>query len=136
MRDVAMRLPNPLVVLVVLSCSAMATTKSAGNLSRCQNQQWFVDSMPENFGQYVTTEILVQKIPIKISTEQVNSTCVIRGTVALGGFRNTGSASLQIIGPDKTVTWSATSGDKDSIKDLAHNLVKQLKHDLQNGKAK
>jgi len=57
----------------------------------------------------------------------------MKGTVALGGFRkHRGSASIKMIGPNGDVIWSATSGDKDSVKDLAHNLVKQLKRDLRN----
>jgi hypothetical protein len=108
-----------------------AGTKSAGNLSACEKKGLFIDPMPENFGQYVTTEILAQGLGVEITTEREKVVCVMRGTVALGGFRNTGSASIQIIGPTSTVIWSATSGDKDSVKDLAHNLVKQLKRDFQ-----
>jgi hypothetical protein len=39
-------------------------------------------------------------------------------------------ASVQVIGPEHRVIWMATSGDQDNIKDLAHNLVKQIKPDL------
>jgi hypothetical protein len=113
-------------------CAASASTKSAGNLSRCGDGALFVDSMPENFGQYITTEIMAQNVKITVTTEANKAVCIMRGTVALGGFRNTGSASIQLIGPGGDVVWSATSGDKDSVKDLAHNLVKQLKHDLRN----
>jgi hypothetical protein len=83
--------------------------------------------MQENFGEYITTEIMAQNLTLSVTTEPSKAVCIMRGTVALGGFRNTGSASVQIIGPDGEVIWSATSGDKDSVKDLAHNLVKQLK---------
>jgi hypothetical protein len=113
-------------------CAASAGTKSAGNLSRCDNEELFVDSMPENFGQYITTEIMAQNVRLNITTDANKAICAMRGTVVLGGFRNVGSASIQLIGRGGDVIWSATSGDKDSVKDLAHNLVKQLKHDLQN----
>jgi hypothetical protein len=88
--------------------------------------------MPENFGQYITTEIMAQNLKLNVTTEASKAVCIMKGTVAVGGFRNAGSASIQLIGPNSDVVWSATSGDKDSVKDLAHNLVKQLKHDLQN----
>jgi len=113
-------------------CAASASTKSAGNLSRCANGAIFVDSMPESFGQYITTEIMAQDVKLTVTTEANKAACVMKGTVALGGFRNVGSASIQLVGPSGDVVWSATSGDKDSVKDLAHNLVKQLKHDFQN----
>jgi len=109
-----------------------AGTKSAGSLSRCDKGALFIDSMPENFGQYITTEIMAQNLKLNVTTEANKAVCVMRGTVALGGFRNTGSASIQLIAPSGDVVWSATSGDKDSVKDLAHNLVRQLKHDFQN----
>ncbi|HEX4785661.1 MAG TPA: hypothetical protein VH350_15065 [Candidatus Sulfotelmatobacter sp.] len=111
---------------------ALAGTKSAGDLSRCDTGAIFVDSMPENFGQYITTEIMAQNVKLSVTTEPAKALCVMRGTVVLGGFRNAGSASIQVVGPSREVVWSATSGDKDSVKDLAHNLVKQMKHDLQN----
>lgn len=118
--------------VVTVAGAASAGTKSAGTLSPCEKRAVFVDSMPENFGQYVTTEILAQGLEIEVTTDRDKAVCVMRGTVALGGFRNTGSASIQMIGPTSSVVWSATSGDKDSVKDLVHNLVKQMKHDLQN----
>ena len=118
-----------LLVLAVM-CAASASTKSAGNLSRCNGKPLFIDSMQENFGEYITTEIMAQSLNLSITTEASRAACVMRGTVALGGFRNTGSASIKMIGPEGDVVWSATSGDKDSVKDLAHNLVKQLKRDL------
>jgi hypothetical protein len=113
-------------------CVASASTKSAGHLSRCDSDAIFVDSMPENFGHYITAEIMAQDLKLKVTTEANKAVCIMRGAVALGGFRNTGSASIQMIEPGGEVVWSATSGDKDSVKDLAHNLVKQLKHDLRN----
>jgi hypothetical protein len=113
-------------------CAASASTKSAGNLSLCDGKAIFIDSMQENFGEYITTEIMAQNLTLSVTTEQSRAICVMRGTVALGGFRNTGSASIKMIGPNGDVIWSATSGDKDSVKDLAHNLVKQLKRDLRN----
>ena len=88
--------------------------------------------MPENFGQYLTTEIMAQNLKVSVTTDASKAVCVMRGAVVLGGFRNTGSASIQIVGPDGDVVWSATSGDKDSVKDLAHNLARQLGHDLRN----
>jgi hypothetical protein len=120
------------VLILVMICAASASTKSAGNLSRCGDGALFVESMPENFGQYITTEIMAQNVKLTVTTEAEKAVCIMKGTVALGGFRNTGSASIQLIGRDGDVVWSATSGDKDSVKDLAHNLVKQLKHDFQN----
>jgi len=113
-------------------CAASAGTKSAGDLSACDNQIVFIDSAAENFGQYITTEILAQGLKIDVTAEADKAVCIMRATAALGGFRNDGSGSIQMIGPNGRVIWSATSGDKDSVKDLAHNLVKQLKHDLQN----
>jgi hypothetical protein len=121
----------PLFVSAMI-CVASAGTKSAGNLSRRDNGALFIGSMPENFGQYITTEIMAQNLNLTVTTEANKAVCVMKGTVALGGFRNAGSASIQLIGPNGDVIWSATSGDKDSVKDLAHNLVKQLKHDFQN----
>ncbi len=120
-----------LLVLAVV-CAASASTKSAGNLARCDGKPLFIDSMQENFGEYITTEIMAQNLTLSVTTEPSKAVCVMRGTVALGGFRNTGSASIKMIGPNGEVIWSATSGDKDSVKDLAHNLVKQLKRDLRN----
>lgn len=113
-------------------CAASASTKSAGNLSQCDGKAIFIDSMQENFGEYITTEIMAQNLTLSVTTEPSRAVCVMRGTAALGGFRNTGSASIKMIGPNGDVIWSATSGDKDSVKDLAHNLVKQLKRDLRN----
>jgi hypothetical protein len=121
-----------ILLVSVWICVASASTKSAGNLPLCGGGALFVDSMPENFGQYITTEIMAQGVRLTVTTEANKAACVMRGTVALGGFRNAGSASIQLIGPSGDVVWSATSGDKDSVKDLAHNLVKQLKRDLQN----
>jgi hypothetical protein len=121
----------PALFVAVVICIASAGTKSAGSLAPCGGQALFIESMPENFGQYITTEIMSQNLKLTVTTDETKGVCAMRGTVALGGFRNTGSASLQVIGPGKNVIWSATSGDKDSIKDLAHNLVRQLKHDLQ-----
>ena len=114
--------------------NSVAGTKSAGNPSACAHQGVFIDRMTENFGQYVTTEIMAQGVSLDVTSDDTKAACIMRGTVVLGGFRNTGSASLQIVDTDKKIVWSATSGDKDSVKDLAHNLVKQLKHDLQNPK--
>ena len=111
-------------------CSASAGTKSAGNLTPCAGQVVFIDSAAEDFGQYITTEILSQGLKIELTAEAGKASCIMKATATLGGFRNTGSASIQMIGPNSSVIWSATSGDKDSVKDLAHNLVKQLKHDL------
>src|SRR5260370_4168162 len=125
---------NRTMVLFVLAliCVASASTKSAGNLSACGNWSFFTECMQENFGQYITTEIMAQNLKLNVTTEANKAVCVMKGAVALGGFRNTGSASIQLIAPGGDVLWSATSGDKDSVKDLAHNLVKQLKHDLRN----
>jgi len=132
-----MKIWGQILLLSVAISSAAASTESAGNLSRCGSGALFVDSMPENFGQYITTEIMAQDVKLIVTTEANKAVCVMKGTVALGGFRNAGSASIQVIEPGGEVIWSATSGDKDSVKDLAHNLVKQLKRDLQNpGKAK
>lgn len=121
----------PALFIAATICVAYAGTKSAGNLASCNGQTLYIEPMPENFGQYVTTEIMSQNLALTVTTDVTKGACVMRGTVALGGFRNAGSASLQMIGPEKSVIWSATSGDKDSVKDLAHNLVKQMKHDLQ-----
>lgn len=118
--------------LLAMIFPASASTKGAGNLSRCDGKPLFIDSMPENFGEYVTTEIMAQDLAFSVTTEPSKAVCVMRGTVALGGFRNTGSASIKVIGPNGEVIWSATSGDKDSVKDLAHNLIKQLKRDMRN----
>jgi hypothetical protein len=122
----------PVLFMSAVICVASASTKSAGNLSRCDNGVLFIDSMPENFGQYITTEIMAQGLKLNVTMEANKAVCVMKGTVALGGVRNAGSASIQLIGPNGDVVWSATSGDKDSVKDLAHNLVKQLKHDSHN----
>jgi hypothetical protein len=129
-----MKIGLRLYLWLAMICVASASTKSAGNLSRCENGALFIDAMTENFGQYITTEIMAQNIKLNITTEPKQAVCVMKGTVALGGFRNTGSASIQLIGSNGDVVWSATSGDKDSVKDLAHNLAKQLKHDFQNPK--
>ncbi len=118
------------VFVVTASCSASAGTKSAGNLAPCEGQIVFIESTAEDFGQYITTEILAQGLKIELTAEAGKANCIMKATAVLGGFRNTGSASIQMIGPNSRVIWSATSGDKDSVKDLAHNLVKQLKHDL------
>jgi len=91
--------------------------------------------MPQNFDQYITAEIVTQKLNLRVTTNADKAQCLMKGNVDLGRRWNgqLGSANVQIIGQDgDIVIWSATSGDKDSVKDLAHNLVKQLKHDLLN----
>lgn len=110
---------------------ASASTTGGGDLSPCSNKALFIESMPENFGQYITTEIMSQKLKFTVTLDANKAACVMKGTVNVGGRFNSGSASLQITGSNGDVIWSGTSGDKDSIKDLAHNLVKQLKHDLE-----
>lgn len=95
--------------LAVVACIASAGTKSAGNLSRCNTGALFVDAMPENFGQYITTEIMAQNLKVNVTTDANKAVCAMRGTVVLGGFRNTGSASIQLIVPSGDVVWSATS---------------------------
>ncbi len=125
-----MKIRGLVLLLAIVNPLARASTSGGGDLSTCSNQALFVDSMPENFGQYITTEIMKQKLKLKMTIDRTKSECVMNGTVSVGGLRNTGSASIQISGSNGDVIWSATSGDKDSIKDLAGNLVKQLKHDL------
>ncbi len=122
----------PLMLFVVIgSFVARASTNGGGDLSPCANKALFVDSMPENFGQYITTEIMSQKLKLNVTLDESKAGCLMKGTVNVGGRFNSGSASVQIVGPNSDVIWSGTSGDKDSIKDLAHNLVKQLKHDFE-----
>ena len=116
---------------VVAFSLALAGTKSGGDPSPCYGKALFIEPMSEDFGQYITTEMMNQQVRLNVTTDASRAGCIMRGTAALGGFRNTGSASLQLVGPGGDVIWSATSGDKDSVKDLGHNLVKQLKHDLQ-----
>ena len=76
---------------------------------------------------------------IDVTTNQNGvANCVMRGDVRLDSslLGLLGSATVHVDGIDGKVIWSATSGDKDSVKDLAHNIVKQLKHDLQNARKK
>jgi len=111
--------------------SARAGTNGSGDLSPCSNKTLFVEPMEENFGQFIVTEIMSQKVKLSVTVDVNKAVCLMKGTANVGGRFNAGSASVQIVTPNGDVIWSATSGDKDSIKDLAHNLVKQLKHDLE-----
>ena len=122
-----------LLLGMLFSSLAFGGTTGGGDLSPCMNKQIFIDSMPQNFGNYMTSEILAQKINLKVTQDGSKAGCSMKGTVDIGGPLNLGSASVQIVDRSGDVIWSATSGDKDSVKDLAHNLAKQLKHDLPNG---
>jgi hypothetical protein len=128
--DASMKKRASMVFIAIVISLVQASTNGGGDLSPCSNKALFIDSMPENFGQYITTEIMSQKLKFTVTLDANKAACLMKGTVNVGGRFNTGSASLQIAGPTGDVIWSGTSGDKDSIKDLAHNLVKQLKHDL------
>jgi hypothetical protein len=121
----------PMLFVAIAIPLARASTNGGGDLSPCSNKALFIESMPESFGQYITTEMMGQKLKLNVTLDVNKAGCLMKGTVNVGGRRNAGSASVQIVGPNGDVIWSGTSGDKDSIKDLAHNLVKQLKHDLQ-----
>jgi hypothetical protein len=115
--------------------SASAGTTGGGDLAPCRDKTLFVAHMSENFEQYITTEIITQKIKVNVTMDENKGECVMKGDVRLDFMRGrTGSASMQIISPAGSVIWSATSGDKDSVKDLAHNLVKRLKHDFENSR--
>jgi hypothetical protein len=120
-----------MLLVVIIVSTGLASTNGGGDLSPCSNKALFIESMPENFGQYITTEIMSQKLKFTVTLDAKKAACLMKGTVNVGGRFNAGSASLQIAVPTGDVIWSGTSGDKDSIKDLAHNLVKQLKHDLE-----
>src|SRR5258708_13226603 len=92
---------NRTMVLFVLAliCVASASTKSAGNLSACGNGPLFIDSMQENFGQYITTEIMAQNLKLNVTTAANKAVFVMKVAFALGGFRNTAPASIQLIAP-------------------------------------
>jgi hypothetical protein len=124
---------------------AVAGTTGGGDLAPCTGKPLFIAPMPQNFQQYLTAEILAQGVRIDVSTDENEvAKCVMRGDVRLDSFVShgglgsaaVGSATVHVDGADGKVIWSATSGDKDSVKDLAHNIVKQLKHDLQNPRKK
>jgi hypothetical protein len=124
------------LLLAVLMCSfASAGTTGGGDLTPCRDKAVVIAPMTQNFDQYITAEIVAQKINLRVTINPDKAQCLMKGDVSLGrGLTGQlGSASVQMIGPDgDVVIWSATSGDKDSVKDLAHNIVKQLKHDLSN----
>ena len=77
---------------------ASAGTTGGGDLAPCRDKTLFVAHMAENFEQYITTEIITQKVKITVTMDENKGECTMKGDVRLDFMRGrTGSASMQII---------------------------------------
>jgi len=80
---------SSLLVLAVI-CAASASTKGAGNLSNATARHLPSIPMQEKLRRVHNNRIMAQNLTLSVTTEASRAVLRHEGTVALGGFRNTG----------------------------------------------
>ena len=125
-----------LITVLILAASLFAqTSASLANIKKI-----YVEQMPNNLNQYLTSEISKQfHGNLTVVLEPSSADAIMKGVNI--GAQNTTSATVQLVDPNgKTVLWSGTAGDRNGkFLDLKHggeekiaaHLVSQLRKAMQ-----
>ena len=104
----------------------------------------YVAPMDGNLNGFISAEILKQKLPVTVTTEESEAAYILSGQAQVSGHTGKGAGGL--LNPYRnhdqyggsvtlasasghTVVWASDS-DNGKIKQVAERIVKQMKHDL------
>jgi hypothetical protein len=114
-----------------------------------KGSKWFISPMDGNLDGFISSEIIKQKIPVTVVTDEKDADFVLAGAsvkaddkwyhVVFGGKdKNEGSVRLLNV-KDKTMVWAGEAGDRSLIwggfrrggeRKVADRIVKHMKDDL------
>jgi len=114
-----------------------------------RGSKWFISPMDGNLDGFISSEIIKQKIPVVIVTDEKDADFVLAGAsvkaddrwynVVFGGKdKNEGNVRLLSV-KDKTMVWAGEAGDRSLIwggfrrggeRKVADRIVKRMKDDL------
>jgi hypothetical protein len=114
-----------------------------------RGSKWFISPMDGNLDGFISSEIIKQKIPVVIVTDEKDADFVLAGAsvkaddrwynaVFGGKDKNEGNVRLLSV-KDKTMVWAGEAGDRSLIwggfrrggeRKVADRIVKRMKDDL------
>lgn len=114
-----------------------------------KGSKWFIAPMDGNLDGFISSEIIKQKIPITVVTDEKDADFVLAGAsvkaddkwyhVVFGGKdKNEGNVRLMNV-KDKTMVWAGEAGDRSLMwgnlrrggeRKVADRIVKRMKDDL------
>lgn len=138
-----------LTLLLVLTLTAAITGQSTTKKKIPAGSKIFITSMEGGLHSFIAAEIIKQKIPVTVITEDKDADYVLVGaslkaddkwyhTVFGGKDKNEGSVQLLSV-KDKTLVWAGEAGDRSlwwgslargGQRKVADRIVKKMKSDL------
>jgi hypothetical protein len=134
------------ILTVALCCSCAWGAFGAGIP---KNSKIFIAPMQGNLDGFIAAEIIKQKLPLKVTTEEQGAEYILTGMslkaddkwyhVVFGGKdKNEGNVRLLSVS-DKTMVWAGEAGDRSmwyggwkrgGQRKVAQRIVKNMKHEL------
>jgi hypothetical protein len=135
------------VALVLAFCCLGCTLLIGSEVPK--GSKWFISPMDGNLDGFISSEIIKQKIPVIIVTDEKDADFVLAGAsvkaddkwynVVFGGKdKNEGNVRLLSV-KDKTMVWAGEAGDRSLIwggfrrggeRKVADRIVKHMRDDL------
>jgi hypothetical protein len=136
------------VVLLAIAFSGFGCALLLGS-DVPKGSKWFISPMEGNLDGFISSEIIKQKIPVTVVTDEKDADFVLAGAsvkaddkwyhVVFGGKdKNEGNIRLLSV-KDKTMVWAGEAGDRSLMwgglrrggeRKVADRLVKRMKDDL------